>query len=158
MIVNYGWTTKLTIPDTARPVIPLSTTPTGHLANNMPVMPSESNPTYANSLYKCSNMGQLTNYYYACLTYPVKKSTLTKAINRGSLKGWRGLTSQQTRQHISVSTESEMGHMDQQRQGVQFTMPTPTTVPLQVPDSFNDPMEDVPQEPHNACTHFVFMS
>jgi hypothetical protein len=51
-----------------------------------------------------------------------------------------------------------MGNMDQQRQGVQSTLPTPTTMPLQVPDSFDDPMEDVPQKPHNACTHFLFMA
>ncbi len=101
---------------------PLSTTPTGHPANNMPIMPSKSNATLANSLYKCSNTGQLTNYYYACLNYPIK-STLTKAIGRGYLKDWWGLTSQQTHQHISVSTESKMGHMDQQCQGVQSTQP-----------------------------------
>jgi hypothetical protein len=52
-----------------------------------------------------------------------------------------------------------MGHMDQQRQGVRSTQPTPTTVPLQVPDIFDaDPMEDVPQEPHNARIQFVFMA
>jgi hypothetical protein len=48
--------------------------------------------------------------------------------------------------------------MDQQRQGVQSTHPTPTTKPLQVPDSFDNPMEDVNQELHNARTHFVFMA
>jgi hypothetical protein len=99
---------------------------------------------------------QLTNYYYACLNYPVK-STLTKAISRGYLKRWQGITSQQTCHHISVSTESKMGHMDQQCQGVQSTQPTPTTVPLRDPDIFKDPMEDVPQEPHNTHTHFIFM-
>ncbi len=51
-----------------------------------------------------------------------------------------------------------MGHMDKQRQGVQSTQPTPTTVPLQVPNIFDNLMEDVPQEPHNARTHFVFMA
>ena len=51
-----------------------------------------------------------------------------------------------------------MGHMDQQRQGVRSTQPIPTTVPIQVPDSFDNPMEDVPQEPHNNRTHFVFMA
>jgi hypothetical protein len=156
MIVNDGWTTKLTIRVT-RPITPLSSTPTGHIANSMPILPSESNVTLANSLYECSNTGQLTNYYYACLNYPVK-STLAKAIDRGYLKGWWGLTSQQTCRHISVSTESKMGHMDQQRQGVQSPQPTPRTVPLQVPSSFNNPMEDVPQEPHNTRTHFVFMA
>jgi hypothetical protein len=30
-------------------------------------------------------------------------------------------------------------------------------VPFQVPDSFDDIMENVPQEPHNDRTHFVFM-
>jgi hypothetical protein len=157
MIADDGWMTKLTVHDVTKPIIPLSTTPTGHLANSMPIIPSESNTTLANSLYECSNMGQLTNYHYACLNYPIK-STLTKAINRGYLKGWRRLTSQRTHRHISVSTESEMGHMGQQRQGVQSMQPTPTTVPLQVPNIFDDPMEDVPQEPHNAHTHSVFMA
>jgi hypothetical protein len=143
MIVDDGWTTKQTIRDVARPIIPLSTTPSRHLANSMPIVPSESSATLANSLYECSNTGQLTNYYYACLNCTVK-STLNKAINRGYLKGWRGLPSQQTPRHISVSTESEMGHMDQQRQEVQSTHPTPSTMPFQVPNSFNDPMEDVP--------------
>jgi hypothetical protein len=31
-------------------------------------------------------------------------------------------------------------------------------MPLQVPNIFDDPMEDVPQEPHNARTHFFFMA
>ncbi len=31
-------------------------------------------------------------------------------------------------------------------------------MPLQIPDIFDDPMEDVPQEPHNAHIHFVFMA
>jgi hypothetical protein len=48
--------------------------------------------------------------------------------------------------------------MDQQCQGVQYTQPTPTTVPLQVPDSFDNPIEDVHQEPHKTRTHFIFMA
>ncbi len=71
MIVDDGWMTKLITRDVTRPIIPLSTTPTGHLANSMPIVPSESHTTLANSLYKCSNMGQLKNYYYGCLNYPV---------------------------------------------------------------------------------------
>jgi hypothetical protein len=117
MIVNNSWTTKLTVHNVSRPIIPLSTTPIGHLTNSMLLVPSESNTTLANSLYKCSNMGNLMNYYYACPNYPIKY-TLTKAIDRGYLKGWQGLTSQWTRCHISISTESKMGHMDQNCQGV----------------------------------------
>jgi hypothetical protein len=48
--------------------------------------------------------------------------------------------------------------MDQQHQGVGSTQPTPRTRPLWVFDIFNDPMEDVPQEPNNNCTHFVFVA
>jgi hypothetical protein len=48
--------------------------------------------------------------------------------------------------------------MDQQRQGVQSAQPTPTTVPFEFSASFDNPMEDVPQEPHNAHMHFVFMA
>jgi hypothetical protein len=146
MIFNDGWMTKLTVRDVTRPIIPLSTTPTGHLASSMPIMPSKSNMTLANSLYKCYNTGQLKNYHFACLNYPVK-STLTKAIDRGYLKVWQRLTSQRTRRHILVSTKSEMGHMDQQCQGVQSTQSTPTTVPIQSPHIFDDPIEDVPQDP-----------
>ncbi len=41
MIVDDGRMTKLTIHNVARPVNPLSTTPPGHLANSMPIVPSE---------------------------------------------------------------------------------------------------------------------
>jgi hypothetical protein len=67
MIASDGWATKLTIRNVTRPITPLSTTPTGHLANIMPIVPSISNKTLANSLFNCSNAGQSTNYYYACL-------------------------------------------------------------------------------------------
>jgi hypothetical protein len=63
MIVDDGWKTKLTICYVARPVISLSTTPTGRLASSMPIALSKSNATLANSLCECSNTGQLMNYY-----------------------------------------------------------------------------------------------
>jgi hypothetical protein len=39
MIVNDGWTTKLTVRNVTRPIIPLSTTPIGHLTNSTPIVP-----------------------------------------------------------------------------------------------------------------------
>jgi hypothetical protein len=119
MIDNNSWKTKLTVRNVTRIIIPLAATPTGHLANSIPIMHSKSSIPLANSLYECSNMCQLMNYYYMCLNYPIK-STLTKAINRGYLKGWQGLTSQRTLRHISICTESKIQHMDQNHQGVQF--------------------------------------
>jgi hypothetical protein len=42
MIVNNGWTTKLTVCDITRLVIPLAASPTGHLANSMPIVSTKS--------------------------------------------------------------------------------------------------------------------
>jgi hypothetical protein len=142
MIINDGWKPKLTICNVTRPVNLLATTPTGHLANNIPIKPTKSDIALANSLYECSNMGQLTDYYFTCLNYPVK-STLIKTINRGYLKGWRRLASQQIRCHISISTESEMGHIDRNCQGAQSTqpsLPNPRAEPVCVPDIVDDPI------------------
>ncbi len=109
MIVNDGWRTKLTVQNVTRPVNPLSTTFTGHLANSMPIVPSKSNTTLANSLYECSNMSQLINYYYPCLNYPASNPlSPTRLSTDGYLNGWQGLTSQRTHRRISVFTESEM--------------------------------------------------
>jgi hypothetical protein len=85
MIVDDGWMTKLTIRNVARFVIPLSTTPTGHLTNSMPIVPSKSNTTVANSLNECSNTSQLTNYYLCVSTTPsspLSPKLLTEVISR----------------------------------------------------------------------------
>jgi hypothetical protein len=62
----------------------------------------------ANSLYECDNTYQLINFYHATLNYPVV-STLVKAINKGYLKGFAGLTSRQVCQHIKVKDKTEKG-------------------------------------------------
>jgi hypothetical protein len=83
-IVDDGWTTSITLRDDAKcPIITLSTPPTAFAPTTI----------HANSLYECSNTNQLINFYYACFNYPTV-SSLTKAIDHGYMKGWRGLTSQ----------------------------------------------------------------
>jgi hypothetical protein len=128
-------------------------TPTPNKGNN-----------HANNLYKCSNMHQLLHYYYMCLNYPVP-SSLFHAIDRRCLKGWCSLTSRRVQRHITGSPKSAMDHMDQVQKGTCSTQPqTPTnaTIPMWVlpprPNHhINDYMVDAPQEPHNTCTHIVFM-
>ena len=169
-IVDNGWTTNITLRDDAkRPAIALSTPPRAFAPAT----------THANSLYECSNTNQLINFYYACFNYPTV-SSLTKAIDRGYMKGWQGLTSQQVKHHIIVSPKSKMGHMDQTRQGVRSTQDTAGLVdssilnedasalmeegqvtlknppPVLTHLHHNGHMEYTPQEPHNARTHFVF--
>ncbi|KAL7474692.1 hypothetical protein ACHAW6_000655 [Cyclotella cf. meneghiniana] len=65
-----------------------------------------------NSIYECKNTGQLINFYYATLGYPVI-STWIKAIDKGYFQGWRGLTSDQVRCFINPNMQCEQGHMDQ---------------------------------------------
>jgi hypothetical protein len=114
----------------------------------------------ANSLYECNNTYQLINFYHATLNYLVV-STLVKAINKGYLKGFAGLTSRQVCQHIKVNSKTEKGHMDQSHQGKRSTK---TSSPAGIPPPFPsdgkriDTMEPLPQESFNARMHFVFMS
>ena len=97
----------------------------------------------ANNVYYCENTQQLIEFYHATLGYPVV-STWTKAISAGYFQGWPGLTSTRVRRFIKVSSDTDMGHMDQQRQG---TRPTSQCNP--------DSMETVPQTPNNDKCHHV---
>ncbi|KAL7478418.1 hypothetical protein ACHAW6_004189 [Cyclotella cf. meneghiniana] len=45
-----------------------------------------------NNIYECENTGQLINFYYATMGYPVFSSWI-KAIDKGYFQGWRRLTS-----------------------------------------------------------------
>ena len=153
--MDNGWTTKLTICDDAtRPLIPLTTTPTG-IAMSAPTT-AKVTEAQANSLYECSNTHQLIYYYYACLNYPVPLSLL-QAIDSGYFRGWRGFTSPRVRRHITGSPESAMGHMDQVRQGTRSTQPR-TPKSATIPNlHIDDHMAEAPQAPLNARTNHVFM-
>ena len=54
----------------------------------------------AHNLYECSNTSDLINFYYATMGYQVI-STWCKAIDRGYIQGWPGLTSDSVRQIAS---------------------------------------------------------
>ena len=63
-----------------------------------------------NSIYECANTKQLIKYYHASLgSHP--KRTLVAAINRGYLKGFKGLTAKRVNTHIGVEYAAEAGHM-----------------------------------------------
>jgi hypothetical protein len=52
------------------------------------------------------------NFYHAILNYQFF-SMLVKAIKKGYLKGFAGLTWRQVCQHIKVNEETKKGHMEQ---------------------------------------------
>ena len=100
----------------------------------------------ANSVYECETTCQLIQFYHATMGFPVV-STWCKAIDAGYFRGWPSLTSKRVRKFIKVSSETEMGHMDQCRVGVRST---------KTDDA--DSMEPVPQTPSNDKTHHVYMT
>jgi hypothetical protein len=127
-IVDDAWTTHHPIADNDNPI------PT---------------TTVANSLYDCDNTQQLIRFYHACLFSPVL-STLTKAINKGDLKGFPGLTAERACCHITINDATTKRHMDQTCQGQRSThltsLPTNNT-------------EEVPtQEPDNTMINLIYMT
>ncbi|KAL7481609.1 hypothetical protein ACHAW6_007288 [Cyclotella cf. meneghiniana] len=112
------------------------------------VSPTE--PTQTNSIYACENTRQLIIFYYATMGYPVV-STWCKAIDKGYLRGWNGLTSERIRCFIKPSEHNLMGHLDQIHQGIRSTKSSSdSTTP--------DPMEEPQQLPLNNNANMLFMT
>ncbi len=86
---------------------------------------------------------------------------LVKAINKGYLKGFAGLTLCRVHQHIKINNKTEKRHINQSPQGERLTKTSsPAGIPLPFPTDGKpiDTMEPLPQEPFNAHMHFVFMT
>jgi hypothetical protein len=74
-----------------------------------PVQKSECNHAHDNSSQK-----ELINYLYAACFSPVK-STWIQAIKNSNFTSWPGLTEQAVEKHLSKSTATLKGHLNQQR-------------------------------------------
>ena len=103
---------------------------------------------FSNKIYECETTGQLIQFYHEKMGYPYT-SIWCKAITAGYFKGWPRLTTAHGRHFIKLVEETEMGHMDQQRQCTHSTNPVPIK-----PDT----MEEVPQLPNNKRSHHVYMT
>lgn len=90
----------------------------------------------------------LIKFYHAECFSPVVL-TWTNAIKRGYFQGWPGITSDKVHKHIKHPEATIMGHMQQTRQGVRSTQPTPNTP---------DPTDDVPQEHNNTQSKNIFLT
>ena len=103
---------------------------------------------FSNNIYECETTGQLIQLYHATMGYPYT-STQCKAITAVYFKGWPGLIAARVRRFIKVVEETEMGHMDQQRQGTRSTKPVPIK-----PNT----MEEVPQLPNNERIYHLYIT
>ena len=68
----------------------------------------------------------LTKYLHASLFSPVK-STLIKAIDKGFLMTFPGLTSALIKKHLPTPLATALGHQVRERQGLQSTTSPPKT-------------------------------
>jgi hypothetical protein len=80
----------------------------------------ETQQVQCNHAHDNSNQKYLTNYLHtAC--FSLVKSTWIRAITNGNFTSWPGLTEHAVEKHLSKSTSTTKGHLNQQRQNARTT-------------------------------------
>jgi hypothetical protein len=75
----------------------------------------KTNQVQCNHAHDNSYQKDLINYLHAACFSPVKSTWIT-AIKNGNFTSWPGLTEQAVEKHLSKSTSTIKGHLNQQRQ------------------------------------------
>jgi hypothetical protein len=79
------------------------------------------------------NQKDLINYLHAACFSPVKSTWIT-AIKNGHFTSWPGLTEHDVEKHLSKSTSTTKGHLNQQRQHARSTKVKEPKVIMEEPD------------------------
>jgi hypothetical protein len=79
-------------------------------------------PHTANNVYDLRNSGALVNYLHKAM-FSCKKSAPFRAIKKGHLTTWPGLTVEAVNKHLKLTPATDMGHMNQRRQNTRSTKP-----------------------------------
>jgi hypothetical protein len=93
----------------------------------------ETNQVQCNHAHDNSNQKDLINYLHAACFSPVKSTWIT-AIKNGNFTSWPGLTEQAVEKHLSKSTSTTKGHLNQQRQNARTTKVNEQKVIVPEPD------------------------
>jgi hypothetical protein len=93
----------------------------------------ETNQVQCNHAHDNINQKDLINYLHAACFSPVK-STWIAAIKNGNFTSWPGLTEQAVEKHLSKSTSTTKGHLNQQRQNARTTKVKDPKVIVTEPD------------------------
>jgi hypothetical protein len=93
----------------------------------------ETNQEQCNHAHDNSNQKDLINYLHAACFSPVK-STWIRAIKNGNFTSWPGLTEHAVEKHLSKSTSTTKGHLNQQRQNARTTKIKDAKVIVTEPD------------------------
>jgi hypothetical protein len=80
----------------------------------------ETKQVHCNHAHDNSNQKDLINYLHAAYFSPVKSTWIT-AIKNGHFTSWPGLTEHDVEKHLSQSTSTTKGHLNQQRQNARTT-------------------------------------
>jgi hypothetical protein len=80
----------------------------------------ETNKVQCNHAHDNSNQKDLINYLHAACFSP-EKSTWITAIKNGHFTSWPGLTEHAVEKHLSKSTSTPKGHLNQQRKNARTT-------------------------------------
>jgi hypothetical protein len=75
----------------------------------------ETKHVQCNHAHDSNNQKDLINYLHAACFSPVKSTWIT-AIKNGNFSSWPGLTEHAVEKHLSKSTSTTKGHLNQQRQ------------------------------------------
>jgi hypothetical protein len=93
----------------------------------------ETNQVQCNHAHDNSNQKDLIIYLHAACFSPVKSTWIT-AIKNGNFSSWPGLTEHAVEKHLSKSTSTTKGHLNQQRQNARTTKIKDAKVIVTEPD------------------------
>jgi hypothetical protein len=93
----------------------------------------ETNQVHCNHAHDNSNQKDSINYLHDACFSPVKSTWITE-IKNGNFTSWPGLTEQAVEKHLSKSTSTTKGHLNQQRQNARTTKVKDTKVIVTEPD------------------------
>jgi hypothetical protein len=93
----------------------------------------ETNQVQCNHAHDNSNQKELINYLHAASFSPVKSTWIT-AIKNGHFTSWPGLTEHAVEKHLSKSTSTKKGNLNQQRQNARTTKVKDPKVIMTGPD------------------------
>jgi hypothetical protein len=89
-----------------------------------------------NNAHDNNNQKDLINYLHAACFSPGKSTWIT-AIKNGNFSSWPGLTEHAVEKHLSKSTSTTTGHLNQQRPNARTTKIKDTKVVVTDPDLDN---------------------
>jgi hypothetical protein len=107
---------------------------------------------YIHNVYELPSLEPTIRYLHAAAGFP-PKSTWLKAVQQGSYSTWPIINVKNVAKYFPESEETQMGHMQGQRQGVHSTRPVnaPGTINSANPPNITVPVSNLAPTAHNVA-------